>query len=346
MSEETAIVEPQSFVGVHDCTPDMRMLYVSSSIQRVLYFEPGEVIGQRSFSYLAYGTSREYVSICSPETGDSVTIFYAYITRLNAPPLYMRAVHFNCDGVGFNVCFVAPEPEVSPERLPFAIEDSSAMLADEDDDYNERDALSWSGRRPNGRAHRGHVGVVDSAEQSAPGRGHRRPRANSYLAQQINEIPRLPVLRACLVLSSFDAADGHSPMGPQILFASTTFDKIIGADTSDVHGLPFLSLVAARDVLKAARFLSRLPSAKTVALETLLFRYCPFEDCARSELVEVEVMGAGSGNGGAILLCQFKHPGLKISKRNWDSDAAYMSLDRLLSTDADTSDASGWRYNF
>ncbi|KAI9471470.1 hypothetical protein BX667DRAFT_500647 [Coemansia mojavensis] len=317
MSAQT--IQPLSFVGVHDHTPEMRMLYISSNVRHVLFFEPSEVVGRPSFSFLAHETSQEYRSICLPGVNDSVTIFYTYITRNNAPPIYMRSIHFSCDGVGFNVCFVCPERNLSTQRqISFMVEDTSAPNLEQ-------------------------IGLV--AKQTHQNRrsqepNRRRQRSNSYLAQKLKS-EQVPVLRACLVLDHMGEVSEERPMGPSILFASTSFAKIVGADTCDIQNTPFLSLIASQHVTKAARFLDRLNSSANIDLETLWFRYCPSESTEQAEYVEVEVMGAGSENG-AILLCQFKSPGRRISKRTCDSDAEYISLGDIISSDGDTTDVPSW----
>ncbi|KAJ2848343.1 hypothetical protein IWW36_003353 [Coemansia brasiliensis] len=330
-AQANTAVQPLSFVGVHDHTPDMRMLYISSNVRHVLFFEPSQVIGRPSISFLADETSQEYRSICLPGVNDSVTIFYAYITRNNAPPLYMRSIHFSCDGVGFNACFVCPERSFSPQRqIPFMVEDTSAPIVE------NRIGL-----------------VVDTMEEQQTNQSRRcqemntnrratRARSNSYLAQQLKSESRVPVLRACLVLDHMDEISEERPMGPNILFASSSFEKIVGADTCDIQNTPFLSLIVSQDISKAARFLDRLSRSANIVLETLLFKYCPFSELTeQAEHVEVEIMGAGSENG-VILLCQFKTPGKRISKRTCDSDAEYISLGEIISSDGDTTDVPNW----
>ncbi|KAJ2830250.1 hypothetical protein IWW50_000393 [Coemansia erecta] len=310
----------------------MRMLYISSNVEQVLYFEPSEVVGKPSFSYLAYGTSQEYLTLCEPNSDDNVTIFYAYIIRKNAQPVFMRAIHFNCDGVGFNVCFVCPDRNHSPERFPFTIEDPTA---------HGQSMLTL---------HTNPVQVSYKKHATRP-RNVRKPtarlRENSCQAQQRSTGPQLVVRRACLVLGSLNEADVRCPQDPRVLFASSTFDKIIGADACDIQQTPFIALVAPQDILKAVAFLEKVAVSEGIVLETLSLKYSPFDsdENGSTEHVCVEVLGAGSVNG-AILLCQLKYPGLKIGRRNHESDAGYLSLGDIISTDAETSDFPNWNNGY
>ncbi|KAJ1942310.1 hypothetical protein GGF37_003169, partial [Kickxella alabastrina] len=53
---------PQVILSVHDKTPDMRVLYVSSNIRNILQYEPEDILGQPAFTYIANGNGQNYKS--------------------------------------------------------------------------------------------------------------------------------------------------------------------------------------------------------------------------------------------------------------------------------------------
>ncbi|KAJ1723653.1 hypothetical protein LPJ53_002036 [Coemansia erecta] len=139
------------------------------------------------------------------------------------------------------------------------------------------------------------------------------------------------VIQACLVLERAEAVDSVSPLGARVVFASRSFELIAGTESSDVQGVAFLSLVATEDVARAAGFLERVAGERSVVIERLRFsRVCAGE---QESHVLVEVMAAGSDDG-AILLCR-PISGLGAGRRSGDG---YMSLEEIISSDAETSD--------
>ncbi|KAJ2377504.1 hypothetical protein GGI05_006861, partial [Coemansia sp. RSA 2603] len=119
-------------------------------------------------------------------------------------------------------------------------------------------------------------------------------------------------------------------MGPQVLFASRSFGKMIGVDTSDIQGSSFLSLVAPEDMVRASAFLERVASNMDVIVERLRMRV------EQHDAKEAEVMAAGSDEG-TILLCQMEKCG------NVVDSSGCLSLEELISSDPETSDvASDW----
>ncbi|KAJ1989706.1 hypothetical protein GGI25_004732 [Coemansia spiralis] len=101
---------PQAFIGMHDKTPEMRVIYVSSNTLRVLGFSPSQILGVQSYTFIDDSQSDEYRMMFGPMEETEVTVYYTNIKRQNAPPIHCRMVHFNCDGIGINACFVLGQP--------------------------------------------------------------------------------------------------------------------------------------------------------------------------------------------------------------------------------------------
>lgn len=129
--------------------------------------------------------------------------------------------------------------------------------------------------------------------------------------------------RACVILERL----GERPMGPRIIFASNTLERIAGVEASDIQDTSFLELVAARDVSRAAKFLGEVERSADIVLEHLTLRH------ADGDEVAVEVLAAGSDDG-AILLCQ-----QLTNIRNSTMDGGCLSLEEMISSDPETSDA-------
>ncbi|KAJ2609868.1 hypothetical protein H4S08_003867 [Coemansia sp. RSA 1365] len=168
------------------------------------------------------------------------------------------------------------------------------------------------------------------------------------------------MIRACMVLGALDDVDNIDMLGPVVLFASSSFERIIGEDTCDIQGKPFLSLVATEDTLKAGKFLKRMTETGNITFETLLLQVNPFEDLyshnnygnhntadsSTINNVRVEIIGAG-GDDGAILLVQLQKPPLYSGYQAMENDnmeSSLMSLEDIISSDPETSDyARTWR---
>ncbi|KAJ2900011.1 hypothetical protein GGI21_003735 [Coemansia aciculifera] len=297
----------RAFIGIHDKTPSMRILYVTSSIRDVLGFEPEEAVGQTAMWFIANGKAEEFRRLVGREVSeDSVLITKLFVRTRSGIPVYVRLLNFSCDNLAFNVCFVYSEqlepPQVDHTPLPVELVHGQSELA------LRRHSLL--------RAHQ------ESSRGMASAGGGR-------------------LVRACLMLEPIgtdEDSSNNSPMGPRVLFASNSFDRIVGIDASDVQGMPFLLLVAPQDVARAGAFLDTVKTAGTVVVDHFMLLANPHDAQARP--VAVEIMAAGADSG-AVMLCQ-------LAKRNGPSTAAaavdndvldgYMSLEEIISSDADTTD--------
>ncbi|KAJ2755372.1 hypothetical protein H4S06_003428, partial [Coemansia sp. BCRC 34490] len=153
----------------------------------------------------------------------------------------------------------------------------------------------------------------------------------------------------------------QNPMGPRIIFASSSLSRITNIDACDIQGTPLMSLVPPEDVTKTARFLERVSVSDDVVIDFLRLLVLDDEfanDGVNSSnddddsdyegyrnplvakgFVDVEVMAAGSADG-IILLCQQIRSGRILPNGSYDSEG-YLSLEEIISSDIETSDYSG-----
>ncbi|KAJ2809362.1 hypothetical protein H4R20_000172 [Coemansia guatemalensis] len=165
-----------------------------------------------------------------------------------------------------------------------------------------------------------------------------------------------------MVLGALTNVDDVDTLGPSVLYASPSFERIIGTETCDIQGKPFLSLVATQDTLKAGKLLKRMTESGNITTETLLLQFNPFEDPpthgdnygnhstaegnVQADKVRVEIIGAG-GDDGAVLMIQLQRLPLYRGCSAVEDDhteAMLMSLEDIISSDPETSDcADTWR---
>ncbi|KAJ2491064.1 hypothetical protein IWW37_002621 [Coemansia sp. RSA 2050] len=294
---------PTGFMGIHDKTPDMRIIYVTSSIREVLGFEPSDVIGQTALTFIENGNAEEYKEHFGEHSNDdSVLVTQIYVRTNASAPAHIKLVSFSCDSLAFNVCFVYSNSSPALQHSPLRVEQVRSGGLEQP---SRHQSLLAAQRERNSRA------TIVSGGRS---------------------------IRACLTLDSISER-AENPMGPRILFASNSFDRIINADASDIQGLPFLLLVAPEDVAKAGRFLENIKTASTIIIEHLLLLANPLEEPTSGErtgprTIAVEIMAAGADSG-AIMLCQLAR--LPIPGIGEQSDG-YMSLEDIISSDPDSSD--------
>ncbi|KAJ1965759.1 hypothetical protein GGI12_000551 [Dipsacomyces acuminosporus] len=138
-----------------------------------------------------------------------------------------------------------------------------------------------------------------------------------------------------MVVENAGASNPACDAGPTILFAADSINRILDADSSDLQGLPFLSIVAFEDIPKAAAFLANALHSSEPLFERLSILVNPIEESnsTNPRIAALEFMGIGSDDG-AILLCQLLPPS---AQERSDNDG-YLSLGDIISSDPDTSD--------
>ncbi|KAJ1948039.1 hypothetical protein FBU59_001778, partial [Linderina macrospora] len=287
----SVIDRPCSWVGVHEKGGEMRILYVSSNIKRILDYDPGEMIGQPAWSFVTSDLVPAYANDFGQRTSENVSVGYTRVERKDGTSFAIRVISFACSDIQFNVGSF--DPSGSFERLLETTRVQWFQYATKDSARSEtlvriQQALGNSGAD----------GEPTSQTAPAPSRFSSPP------------VAAAPVVQACLILNNLHSNTEAAPLGPQIVFATNSMTLIISSDASDLHGVPFLSLVAPSDVVKAGEFLQRVASKPDVTFTMLNILNDPLQDSGsagsgngRSESMLVEVMGIGSECGG-ILLCQ------------------------------------------
>ncbi|KAJ2595051.1 hypothetical protein GGF39_003976 [Coemansia sp. RSA 1721] len=109
---------PKVILVVHDKTPTMRILYVSSNVRQVMKYEPADLIGQSSYQYVPSSSKDAFKQIFgSVETSIVLeTSAQAYDSEGNR--VIFRTIHFNCDNMGFNVSISCPH---APEQTAMSM---------------------------------------------------------------------------------------------------------------------------------------------------------------------------------------------------------------------------------
>ncbi|KAJ1952745.1 hypothetical protein GGI12_006170 [Dipsacomyces acuminosporus] len=140
--------------------------------------------------------------------------------------------------------------------------------------------------------------------------------------------------QACIALEGIIEGSSEAITGPRVTFVTNSISQIIDADSSDIQGLPFLSLVATEDITKAAAFLDNALSSNELVLENFRLLADPVDPNSRRsrELVSAEFMAMASDDG-VNILCQL---GKNESARRGPA-GRYMSLDEIISSDPETS---------
>ncbi|KAJ2018626.1 hypothetical protein GGI14_002148 [Coemansia sp. S680] len=298
----------KGFIGIHDKTPDMRVIYVTSSIRDVLGFEPSEAIGQTALWFIENGNAEDYREHFGSHTDeDNVQITQVYVRTSSGIPVHVKLVGFSCDNLAFNVCFLySATAPTRIERSPLRVE----------------------------QVHSGGVSEQMLSRQHSLLTAHRERNRRATVLSGSRSV------RACLTLESISGCMEESPMGPRVLFASNSFDRIINIDACDVQGIPFLQLVAPEDVAKAGRFLDNITTASTVLIEHLLLLADPLGEATDDEqsgpkTVAVEIMAAGADVGAVMLFQLARQP---LSSGIGELSDGYMSLEDIISSDPETSD--------
>ncbi|KAJ2865052.1 hypothetical protein GGI22_001586 [Coemansia erecta] len=321
-STNTSTRLPRGFVGIHDKTPAMRILYVSSGTCAVLQYRPGELLGQEAHAFLSSDDRDEYKSAYGgPLPQENVSEFYVSIPRSDGCQVFIRVIHFDCDGVGLNACFMADRAEHSGG--------SAAPL-----NITANGAPGTAGRSQRVSATAAFLG---SRAPTFPRVTARRNAADA----QLSHFEQSPTRRACLVVDKVTESSERNPMGPRIIFASSSLSQIANIDACDVQGTPFMSLVPPEDVIKTARFLEQVSKSDDIVIDCLRFRVADNQSNRRGSsvppgAVDIEVMAAGSEDG-IILLCQQIRSGRLLANDSFDSDR-YMSLEEIISSDVESSD--------
>ncbi|KAJ2666375.1 hypothetical protein GGH99_006756 [Coemansia sp. RSA 1285] len=367
---------PRGFVGIHDKTLEMRVLYVSSGVEPVLNYSRSEMVGRSAHMFLQQEDTNEYQSAFGPLSQENVGMFYMPVKRIDGSLVYLRVIHFDCDGVALNACFLIDPNEQAPPRYftsitqPFpgggsgssgngegSLDAAAALEVDRGPPVLNVSADQSSMNIARNIARRNAVAAANAETQ----RFSATMPAAVAAAIKRNHREVAPTRRACLIVDKVTEPGDQNPMGPRIIFASSSLSRITNVDACDIQGTPLMSLVPPEDVTKTARFLERVSVSDDVVIDFLRLLVLDDEfandgvnssndnDDSADEgyrnplvakgFVDVEVMAAGSADG-IILLCQQIRSGRILPNGSYDSEG-YLSLEEIISSDIETSDYSG-----
>ncbi|KAJ1952978.1 hypothetical protein GGI12_006115 [Dipsacomyces acuminosporus] len=294
---------PSTYIMVHERSPGMPILYVSSSIRQASLYEPHELVGRSPLDFIVNVEDIDDVKQHHETyTYDNIIITNMFFMAKHNIPLYVCAIAFVCSNANFIMASTYPDITIDQYRNGPSIQRFKCVMGEAGNHENS-------------------AGSVDFERRSA---GTGAPSSTGTSSQ------------ACIVLEDLHSTTGSVQSDPKIIFATDSINRILDVDSSDVQGTPFLSLVAADDYRKARGFLDRVLHSQEIVIESLHVVVNPLEtdQGASNRIVSVEFMGMGSDDG-FIFLCQLERPW--VSQR-YGSSSGYISLHELISSDPETSD--------
>ncbi|KAJ1958116.1 hypothetical protein EC988_000483 [Linderina pennispora] len=299
------------------------ILYVSSAFRDILGYNPLDAIGKPASQFLDSDDFVVYNNLYLSGTPENIVVGYISLIWLDGTRLYLRTITFFCGEINFHV--VSYNPQIINVA---SMERARTRRFNFSGSGGNMQAMLEQIQQAIGCNHDDHHGTVEVQHQP-----------------ETRRLTTRPSIQACLVLDLVSRLREPMPLGPNVIFATNSIEQIIGVEATEFQGLPFLSAVAPADVTKAGEFLQNISTSNAIAFVTIRLLQNPLseENPDGSQQVEVEIMGAGYDDG-AILLCQpvqqhrlgdtqpsAGHPA------NYNDDTGYLSLEELISTDAETS---------
>ncbi|KAJ2783771.1 hypothetical protein H4R18_001523 [Coemansia javaensis] len=105
---------PITFIGVHDRSPELRLLYVSSSVRQGLHLEPQDMLWKPSFNYLEGNNVSEYKRL-NMLSGESSVVTSGVVVRSGTGELRtVRVIQFTSDDIVCNIATIYPDPAPEP----------------------------------------------------------------------------------------------------------------------------------------------------------------------------------------------------------------------------------------
>ncbi|KAJ2808097.1 hypothetical protein H4R20_001009 [Coemansia guatemalensis] len=343
-----------AYIGIHTRDESTRVLYVSSGCLQAVGYRPEELVDKRATDFIAdqFDVS-DYPKIymrkdnqpgaasASEELGEdddaSAFVMYGNIKSANGTPMFHKITAFKCDNCVIYIGVTYPEirswdqKELVVQMLDGAMQkvnmtQERLALAD------RRSENSTGGRRIGFRARCGSVSLTKAA----------------FVLESPNT--------ACV---DNNTNMSNRQMGPLIAFVTDSVNRLVDADTSDLMGYPFLQLVAPEDVLYVSRFFQRLSDTTNVLFDTFSLLQKPYviegdvqvadKDNRR---VVVECLGGAVQDGVVLLVRKLRTRAAPVLNslgdyvrplpRESNDENGYVSLEEILSSDPDTSDAPTW----
>ncbi|KAJ1952534.1 hypothetical protein EC988_003507 [Linderina pennispora] len=316
-----------SWVGVHDMSDDMRILYASSNLYDIVNIHASDCIGTPATEFITGESLETYPANFAGHTTDNVFISYVRITTSDGSAVVIRTISFICSSIAFIIGSFDPNGLFERMMQRDHIKRFRYVTKDE----NRMETLMQ----------------INQAISEEPDSGSSTAVAPQERLHGSTQEHQHVLIQTCIILDNLERVDSRTPHGPTITFLTNSMEQIIDVDATDLQGTPFLSLVAVDDISKAGEFLQDVASNSDISFTTLKLLRHPFGAPAEGQppaCITVEMMGAGSETG-AILLCQ-PAVGLHLQRMNCDldEDTGYMTLEELVSSEAETSECdSAWR---
>ncbi|KAJ1957612.1 hypothetical protein GGI12_004976 [Dipsacomyces acuminosporus] len=295
-------LEPATYIGIHERSPGLPILYVTSSVRKALLYEPEDFIGHSVQEYVAdTGDGLEFKNHNSAVTEDNVLMANVFTKTKIGTTVYVKSIAFACDNVNFVMATSYPDITIAHRSGPLNVQRYKCILSED---------------------------AIQNEQQASDG-------GSSARAVDVNTVYSMRAsFQACIVLEDSHSSE-NGETGSNIVFVTSSIGRILDVDSCDLQDEPFLSLVAEEDKERAAAFLERSRYSDDLVLEHLSLLVNPVEagNSASAGSVAVELMAMGSDDG-IIMLCQLARP--RISQQA-DEDG-YLSLADIISSDPETSD--------
>ncbi|KAJ1960202.1 hypothetical protein GGI12_003930, partial [Dipsacomyces acuminosporus] len=238
-------LQPTTYIIIHDRTPAMRIMYVSSSIREALLYEPQDFIGRSPLESVADAVDKEEMEEHHAYgTEDNVIMTNCYVRSKDNQRVPIQSIVFACGNVSVGVVNTFPS-NVATDNTS-----GNGILLIE-----------------------GYKCVLNEGEQQQQRQqstGNTLDTSAIYSMRATNQ--------ASIVVEELDPDDPDSDAGPKIVFATDSVNRILDVDSSDLQAVPFLSLVAMEDNQKAFELLDRALHSKDLVLQTLRLLENPFEE--------------------------------------------------------------------
>ncbi|KAJ1958937.1 hypothetical protein GGI12_004605 [Dipsacomyces acuminosporus] len=310
---DDAAQKPVTYIGIHERTPEVPILYISSSVRQALLFEPEECIGQSVKDFFAdSGDGEGFRKELGSYSDENVIVTKVIAKRKDNTPVRIRSIAFACSNVTFHLLTAYPLAATDKHNEHISVQKFKCNL-------NQTNARSGE-----------HV-LYSGQGSSGAQRLAKKTTQRDVYQHVISSIRKSH--QACLVLEDLKSNNTDGKPGARIIFVTDSINRILDVDACDLQEVPFLSLVALQDITKAADFLDKALCGSVLALETLRLLVNPLESSqlGSPKCVSVEFMAMGSDDG-AVMLCQPKQ------ELSYDGKDGYLSLEEIISSDPGTSD--------
>ncbi|KAJ1954793.1 hypothetical protein GGI12_005714 [Dipsacomyces acuminosporus] len=317
MAEQQQQQRPATFIAIFDRTPQVHVLYVSSSVREALIYEPEEFIGRSALEFASDDKdTEEVVRDFKRYTDDNFIMADSIAVSKNKKPVFLRSMAFALGNITFHLISAYPQTTIDEIKGRLSLQRFKCDLGE---------------RSSEGSQHVLHMASSSHSESASKNTGSSA--RGDLFRNVLSSLKRTH--QACIVLEGFSNSR-HDNKGARIIFSTDSISRILSVDSCDLQDMPFLSLVALQDITRAAAFLDTTLHGDSLMFERLCLLENPVEDgqLGNPKCVAVEFMAMGSDDG-VIMLCQLDH---SANIQSCNSNNRYLSLEDIVSSDAETSD--------